>query len=62
MRINRARKEASFSGDRTAVPSDDGILRSEHSTTELAGPGIQTYLYDQNKFHNVFIILEINFI
>ena len=36
----RAWKEASFGGDRTAVPSDNENLRSERSTTELAGPGI----------------------
>ena len=35
----RAWKEASFGGDRTAVPSDNEILWSERSTTELAGPG-----------------------
>ena len=31
-------EKSSCGGDRTAVPSD-GILRSERSTTELAGPG-----------------------
>ena len=32
-------EKASCGGDRTAVPSDEEFLRSERSTTELAGPG-----------------------
>ena len=33
-------EKASCGGDRTAVPSDEEFLRSERSTTELAGPSL----------------------
>ena len=41
-----ATEKLSCGRDRTAVPSDGKFLRSERSTTELAGPGFDI-IYEQ---------------